>query len=92
MIGRRFHCLTVIGLESRGKNGKLWICECSCGKTSVAKTYDLTHEKKKSCGHLRTEHNLKIRNMMLAKNKWGFSGSVDVSWDVDDALGDLERL
>ena len=29
---------------------------------------------------------------MLAKNKWGFSGSVDVSWDVDDALGDLERL
>lgn len=89
LIGRTFHCLTVTGRDIVFCQ---WICKCSCGNDAYAKTYDLVNDKKKSCGHLRTEHNKmyadkflkKDRNMPQVLRTGSSSG-----WGIDDALDDI---
>lgn len=93
LTGRTFHCLTVTGLD-RTPSGNMWLCQCSCGKEAYAKTYDLLHDKKKSCGHLRTEHNKQYAERYLrdkqkmAKLRTG-AGS---GWTIDESLDELTGL
>ena len=58
LVGQTFNRLTVIKLSDKKKGTTyLWECECSCGNKDIvyATTYQLTHNKKKSCGCLHTE-------------------------------------
>lgn len=96
MIGKVFHCLTVIDKYVPTKGDSLWICKCSCGKETYAKTNDLTASIKKSCGHLRTERNRKYmqNKFRMGQENYGpgnkslFSSGVG----MDDALDDLGNL
>lgn len=72
----------------------MWLCQCSCGKEAYAKTYDLLHDKKKSCGHLRTEHNkryaehyLRDKQKMTKLRTGAGSG-----WTIDESLDELTGL
>lgn len=94
LTGRVFHCLTVVAVD-RSINHTRWLCKCSCGRDAYAKTYDLLHNKKKSCGHLRTEHN-KMYAERFIKNKKNLkmpnvvlrTGSVS-GLSIDDSLDEL---
>ena len=57
LVGQTFNRLTVVKLSDKKKGTTyLWECECSCGNKDIvyATTYQLTHNKKKSCGCLHT--------------------------------------
>ena len=93
MIGQTFNCLTVTGREST-IHGLLWVCQCSCGKETYARSYDLQNGKKKSCGHLRTEHNKKFKIAFRKLTRWDAIGigQSSVGWNVDDVLDELGSL
>lgn len=55
-IGERFSRLTVVSLSSRNRFGKkLWLCSCSCGKTTIVASNELRRGGVRSCGCLRTD-------------------------------------
>lgn len=96
LTGKTFHCLKVTGLE-KTPAGAMWLCECSCGKEAYAKTYDLLNEKKKSCGHLRTEHNKRYADQFLRTKKKLLSASQmarrgDFGHNLDDSLDELSSV
>ena len=45
--GTKFGDLTVVDWCDEKE---MWLCKCLCGKTTYAKAYDLTHERKMGCG------------------------------------------
>ena len=92
LTGKRFSHLLVIGKWVGFDKPSGWLCECSCGQKAFARTHDLVHHKKVSCGHVRTEQNNRNR-FRLTQTKNGrllslTSGS-DFGWSIDDALDDL---
>lgn len=55
LSGKKFGRLTVIKVHEY-KNQKLfWHCVCDCGKTTNVTAFNLTHNKIRSCGCLKTE-------------------------------------
>lgn len=94
MIGKVFHCLTVTGREILGDGYAAWRCMCSCGKETYAKTYDLTHGTKKSCGHLRTEHNRKYAQMRfkMGSSPPGHQSMFSLGVGMDEALDELDKI
>lgn len=55
LTGLTFGRLTVIERAPYRLNDATWICRCSCGGTTDATSYQLTHRKKSSCGCIRRE-------------------------------------
>lgn len=58
LIGNKYNMLTVIGDYIKNDGGKkmhMCKCACDCGNKLDVYCYDLTHDKKKSCGCLRTK-------------------------------------
>lgn len=52
-VGDRFSELEVVAEDGRNKHGAvMWVCLCSCGKTSRVQSGSLTSGNTKSCGHL----------------------------------------
>ena len=47
LIGERHGYLVVKSYDS---NSGKWVCHCDCGKEILVTTYNLTHDKTKSCG------------------------------------------
>jgi hypothetical protein len=73
----------------------MWLCKCSCGKETYARTHDLKKGKKKSCGHLRVEHNKKFAEYNISFRKRSRqesvgSGPAPNGWGVDDLLDELK--
>lgn len=54
LIGRKFGHLTVIAkADKKAKSGEnRWVCQCDCGKKTVAATNHLTSGRMTSCGHI----------------------------------------
>lgn len=51
LTGQKFGGLTAICRDdTKEKSGTYWLCECDCGKTTSAQSYDLRKGKVKSCG------------------------------------------
>lgn len=50
LTGMQFEYLTVL---KRIDHTSKWLCRCSCGTETVARSFDLLNGKKKSCGCLR---------------------------------------
>jgi len=70
-IGDTFKYLTTISVDSKSKNGTLiWLCKCSCGKTTKVRTSQLKNGRVGSCGCYRKR---------LKNHRWkgycGVSGS-----------------
>lgn len=65
LTGQRFgeliavHRVPNIGIHTA------WLCKCSCGKTTIIKTYNLTKGLTRSCGHLRQQHMIKVNRKNL---------------------------
>lgn len=59
LINQKFNKLLVISYAGSRKHGNgssvLWNCLCDCGKKTKVTTYELTHDKIKSCGCWRSE-------------------------------------
>jgi len=56
IAGQRYGRLTVLGLASRTKDGRIrWQCRCDCGSETVAVAFDLRSGNTKSCGCWRVE-------------------------------------
>lgn len=54
--GDQYGRLTVISHEGKDHRGKhLWLCKCTCGNTKVVVSDNLSSNKSKSCGCLKTE-------------------------------------
>ena len=57
LVGKQFHCLTVISRADSDKYGNSrWNCKCSCGKICVTSGHGLRNGHVKSCGHLQKEN------------------------------------
>jgi hypothetical protein len=50
LVGQRFGCLTVMGIESTISGRLLWSCRCDCGGSTVTTGAKLTSGHSKSCG------------------------------------------
>jgi hypothetical protein len=61
LSGKQFGCLTAIERIPDGKGS--WMCQCSCGNTTQACTYQLTALTKISCGcqHHKQQKHLSAR-------------------------------
>ncbi|MEI6873315.1 MAG: SDR family NAD(P)-dependent oxidoreductase [Verrucomicrobiota bacterium] len=61
------------------------------GVVAYAKTHDLVASRKKSCGHLRTEHNKRFMARVKEMNRFKFKGHGDpYGWaTIDDSLDEL---
>ncbi len=56
LIGKSFSRLKVLRVAGSTRDGKrLWLCACSCGRTTESTTYRLSAGIQKSCGCLRRE-------------------------------------
>ena len=56
LMGQQFGRLSVIGCGGNDKNGRrLWLCLCSCGAVSIAKSHNLVRGGTTSCGCFRRE-------------------------------------
>ena len=90
LTGKTFNCLTVTGYTQTNQ-GPRWTCMCSCGVVAYAKTHDLVASRKKSCGHLRTEHNKRFMARVKEMNRFKFKGHGDpYGWaTIDDSLDEL---
>lgn len=79
LTGKRFGKLLVIErvenhIKPNGQQVAMWLCLCNCGEKTIVSTYNLTHDKTKSCGCLREEsHNKKY-------NKYDLSGEYGIGW------------
>lgn len=51
LSGMHFGDLTVINRVSSDSEKRIWLCQCSCGKTREASTYDLRSGTIYDCGH-----------------------------------------
>jgi hypothetical protein len=68
LTGKKFNQLIVLKInEIKERFGANWLCECDCGKKTIARGCDLKAGRKKSCGclsisalrnHCRTTHGL----------------------------------
>lgn len=54
LTGCKFGDLTVIRQVESRKRQRFWLCACSCGKTTIVGTGNLTSGKTKSCGHRKS--------------------------------------
>jgi len=66
LTGRVFGRLTVINKETdhitkSGRKISRWLCKCSCGKSKIIRSGDLTSNRTLSCGCLGKEQRLKAR-------------------------------
>lgn len=52
---QKFGRLTPLYRVSIGRNRRVWLCKCDCGKDALVSTNLLTSEKTKSCGCYRSE-------------------------------------
>lgn len=50
LIGKRFGSLVVTESHTSRKNRTRWVCQCDCGKTTIATGASLRTGHKKSCG------------------------------------------
>jgi hypothetical protein len=59
-VGQIYNMLTVISLNRKGENGKIyWNCYCICGNTTVVSASNLVNGSVKSCGCLlKVPHNI----------------------------------
>ena len=55
LIGKSFDRLTVLGRAKNRGMKVIWVCQCECGRISMAGTHDLTSGKHRSCGCLQKE-------------------------------------
>ena len=92
LSGKRFHCLTVTDFAHvDGNNRAIWVCQCDCGKTTLASTNKLISGGKKSCGHLRREELNKKRTN--GRNPCKFVQWADAfGWEIDIGLDELEAM
>ena len=63
LTGQKFGRLTVIEraeskTRANGRTRVAWLCSCDCGKTCVVNADVLKGGRTKSCGCLKTEHNI----------------------------------
>lgn len=56
IIGKTFHELTVISNVGKDKGGTLFLCQCSCGNTTLLHTKDIVSGNTRSCGCLSIKH------------------------------------
>lgn len=55
LVGQKFGKLTVISMATKNKwNQIMWNAYCVCGEQTTVRTYDLVHNKIKSCGCYRS--------------------------------------
>lgn len=55
LIGQRFGELTVIKKVENVNHHSGWLCQCSCGKQTIAPTHKLRGGQIVSCGHLKAD-------------------------------------
>ena len=61
LTGQRFSRLVVLEPHGQNKHGcNLWLCQCDCGRLTVADTHSLKSQHKRSCGCMMRE---RIGNM-----------------------------
>lgn len=92
LLGKHFNCLTVTKFAHiDGRGHAQWVCECDCGKRTMASTGSLISGTKKSCGHLRQKALKEYRNKFFkhdsAQEMRVFAGTT-----IDDALDELEAF
>ena len=56
IIGKTFNELTVIEKIGKDERGTLFMCQCSCGNTTLLHTRDIVSGNTRSCGCLSTKH------------------------------------
>lgn len=56
LVGKKFGRLTVVEFSHASGGNAFWLCECSCGGTSTARTRNLNAGNIRSCGCLALDH------------------------------------
>lgn len=51
LTGKKYNKLTALEYIRYPRESGRWLCECECGRKIEVKSYDLTHNKVKSCGY-----------------------------------------
>lgn len=86
LTGRVFGQLKAVRvIDRRTNNGnRIWMCECSCGKTAFVSSSSLLGGNTLSCGHLNTDGEdigTKVRLLDQKLSTANTSGHKGVGWD-----------
>lgn len=59
IVGKKFNMLTVVEISHKNSRGRYyWKCVCECGNTHIVEGTTLKSGATKSCGCIKTTHNL----------------------------------
>lgn len=101
LCGRCFENLLVVECAGKTPAGKyLWKCRCVCGTVVDVTASDLLSGKKRSCGCLRKNQNIKITvddlsgkrfGKLVVIEQWGRNSSGQVMWKCRCDCGSITR-
>lgn len=69
--GQRFVRLVAIRCIGVGNDGRIWLCQCDCGKCAEVSAHKLASGNTKSCGCLRSDTSRLNRFQDLAGRRFG---------------------
>lgn len=69
LTNQRFGLLVVVAPTDERKNGSVvWKCKCDCGNEALVSSKNLVHGDTKSCGCLRSQGEIKIKQLLQEYN------------------------
>jgi hypothetical protein len=72
LTGQTFNRLTVIRRHPKNINDRpAWVCQCSCGNTTIVKGADLKSGNTKSCGCYKIERTKEVCRKSYLGNRYG---------------------
>lgn len=70
LINQKFGRLVVVSRVASNNRGRsMWLCKCSCGKTTIVNSDNLRNQSTRSCGCLKKEM---ITSMNMDRTKHGY--------------------
>lgn len=89
--GDKYNRLTLISLAEKNPNGNKWLCQCECGKETVATVSAVKYGKIKSCGCYKTE-TIKLRRKHQAGERYNYLTLVNFEYKGSKILNYWKAL
>lgn len=97
LIDKKFERLTVLStgrciISKNNKKYTTWNCLCDCGKKALVKTVDLIRGSVKSCGCLRQDLKIKLKEGQKINNLTTIKYIGDSLWECRCICGNIKNI
>lgn len=90
LTGKKYNKLTALEYIRYPRESGRWLCECECGRKIEVKSYDLTHNKVKSCGY--TSCGVIKLNLCQARNLDTYQWQKKAKLSTNSDIGNVNAI